>query len=117
MIVFPRSCVWGMGFSGSSYICQTVMLAQCQGAGLGAERLLADDQDSPSDLSLVAAVATDDTMIFSLRGRSSSISAALALDAALSRNGVERHEGKDVDGVLDGVAIWGPVRSWKPDTK
>ena len=104
-MVHPRSRVWGMGYAWSSLVCQSTMVAQCAETGLSQHSLLAEDLDSPEDMSLVAAIATDDVMIFSSRGKAESVAAAEALDDVLAKKNIERHVGKDVNGELNGVAI------------
>ena len=46
--VFPCCATWPMGFSWSSYLAQSTLLAQCAGVGLSTDRMLADDLLRPS---------------------------------------------------------------------
>jgi len=103
-VLYPRSRVWPMGFSWSSYIAQSFMLSLCHSAGLSKDKMLALELEAPRQSNEVFGVATDDVLHFCT-------SAATAkhrmrdLDRAFCRLGATRHEKKDVDQVTDGVAI------------
>ena len=91
-LLYPVSCVWPMGFSWSSFIAQSKMLQVCNDAGLTLDSILSDDLPTPSDLSRVFALATDDVMHFQ-RGSHEQCAAEMhKLDKAFVDNGVLKHE-------------------------
>ena len=80
LVLWPVCTTWPMGFAWSSFIAQSQLLGVGTASGLTTERMLADDLDTPADLSAVFALATDDVMLFTLgrprtlhRGRPGSI--------------------------------------------
>ena len=102
--VFPCCASWPMGFSWSSFIAQSTLLAQCNRVGLTDDRMLADDLLPPSRGTLRFALATDDVMIFDRAAADTDTRdmpghhAAAALDAELERAGIQRHPKKDENG-------------------
>ena len=94
-----------MGFSWSSCICQEVVLSYCAQAGLNSSKILADDTDSPNDPSDVFVVATDDVVTFNSNSIEAARRTAVALDAAMTDHGVEKHASKDVNAALNGTVI------------
>lgn len=63
-IVHPVSTCLPMGFSWSSFICQSTMLGICEHAGLRSFAVLADDTPAPARMDRTFALATDDVMVF-----------------------------------------------------
>ena len=104
-LLYPLHCVWPMGFSWSSYIAQEEMLSVCQDAGIPTSSLLACDCVTPTSFELVAAVATDDVMIFSDAGPGTTCEAARAFDAAMDARCAVRNLKKDVDDALCGTCV------------
>lgn len=101
LILHPCCATWPMGFSWSSYLAQSTLLAALCKAGFGKDRMLADDIPPPRDLDLCVSLATDDIMLFS-RGRCALARAAIAkIDGAVESLGIQAHHGKDVDEALD----------------
>ncbi|CAE7733116.1 PDE9A [Symbiodinium sp. CCMP2592] len=103
--LFPLHHVWPMGFSWSSYIAQEEMLHVCREAGLDESVLLACDCTTPSSFELVAAVATDDVMLFSNVGEGTTLAAAQVLDAVIDARGAVRNAKKDVNDELCGTCV------------
>ena len=103
--VFPVSAVWPMGFSWSSFVAQSTMMGICEDAGLDESGILSADRDTPSDFSLVHAVATDDVMLFSTHGPGRTSEAAAHVDEAMARAGMEKHAAKDVNDELEGMCV------------
>ena len=102
--LYPRSRVWPMGFSWSSFIAQSKMLDVCRTAGLGEDRMLALDLRTPDDVSEAFCLAADDVIHFCKEaevGRER----MRRLDRAFACHGVQKHEQKDIDQVLSGKAI------------
>ena len=62
--VYPCCTSWPMGFSLSSYLAQSTLLAQCQHVSLTEARMLADDLLPPSEGTVRFALVTDDVLIF-----------------------------------------------------
>ena len=104
-LLYPLHCVWPMRFSWSSYIAQEEMLSVCQDAGIPTSSLLACDCVTPTSFELVAAVATDDVMIFSDAGPGATCEAARAFDAAMDARCAVRNLKKDVDDALCGTCV------------
>ena len=77
-----------MGFSWSSYVAQSTLMAICSLGGLGADRVLAPSIQLLDDLSLTFAVATDDLMVFSDGPDDASILAARAVENVMVEHGV-----------------------------
>ena len=102
---FPCSCVWPMGFSWSSCVAQSTLLSICTIAGLDDCKVLASDAVLPESLDLCFAVATDDLMIFSDAGPDRTITAALAVEEAMSAHGIIKNPDKDVDDVLTATCV------------
>jgi hypothetical protein len=103
-LLYPRSLVWPMGFSWSSYVAQCTMSQVCRIAGLSLDRQLADDLRSPSAAECFG-LATDDICMFSRGGPDACARTAKCIDHAFVEVGVERHVGKDVTGVLNATVI------------
>ncbi len=53
-----------MGFSWSSFVAQSSMLSVCSTAGLGQDRMLSTDLDTPVSVSEAFSLATDDVIHF-----------------------------------------------------
>ena len=53
LVLWPVCTTWPMGFAWSSFIAQSQLLGVCTASGLTTERMLADDLDTPADLSAV----------------------------------------------------------------
>ena len=104
-LVFPVSRVWPMGYSWSSFVAQSVMLDVCRQAGLDSSKILADGRPAPRDMAEVVALATDDIMAFSRRNSRGPKRAMDAVDVAMGRIGVVKHDKKNVTGVLDATFI------------
>jgi hypothetical protein len=102
--LFPRSRVWPMGFSWSSFIAQSTMLRVCASAGLTRFSMLAADLDTPSDVSEAFSLATDDVIHFATNPRKS-IARMQRLDEAFALHGVEQHRGKNIDQAQSGTAL------------
>ena len=97
LVLHPCCATWPMGFSWSSFLAQSTLLAALSQAGFTADHMLADDIPPPRDLDLCVSLATDDIMLFS-RGSSSRARAAISrIDRAVSDLGVQAHHGKDVN--------------------
>ena len=62
------------------------MLRICKDAGFGQELVLSADVPTPSDSSLLMAVATDDIMLFSSAGPGVTQAAAEKVEEALMRS-------------------------------
>jgi hypothetical protein len=103
--LYPRSCCWPMGFSWSSHVAQSTMLAVCRSAGLREKQVLADDAPAPRCLSHVFALATDDVMEFTCLGAEYATKSAERLDRAFDRVGILKNVSKDVTGDLNGTCI------------
>ena len=97
-LVHPVCCTWSMGFSWSSFIAQSTLLAKCRDAGLTDSRMLADDLPPPAR-GLTYGLATDDVMIFDAGGSGLGQQAANRLDKVLGDAGLLRNCAKDVDDV------------------
>ena len=104
-LLFPLHHVWPMGFSWSSYIAQEEMLSVCQEAGIPESSLMSCDSETPSSFELVAAVATDDVMLFSNTGVGGTAAAAQAFDAAMEARRAVRNQKKDVNDELCGTCV------------
>ena len=103
-LLYPRSRVWPMGFSWSSYVAQSTMASVCASAGLCAHWQLADDLMVPTGPTSFG-LATDDIIIFSSKPEPYVRSLLGRLDRAFVRTGVQKHAGKDVDCALNGTAV------------
>ena len=103
--LFPLHHVWPMGFSWSSYVAQEEMLSVCEEAGIPQSALMACDQETPTAFELVAAVATDDVMIFSNAGPGATSKAARNFDASMEARGAVRNSAKDVNDELCGTCV------------
>ena len=101
---FPRSRVWPMGFSWSSYVAQCTMQTACHRAGLTQGMQLADDLPGPL-IGTAFGLATDDICIFVREDFDICRSICSRVDRSLSSHGIVRHEGKDITGSLNGTAV------------
>ena len=104
-LVFPVSRCWPMGFSWSSCVAQATMLHICRGAGLRHEGILTDDRPTPSDVSSVHALATDDIMHFTRLGEEHARQVGHKIDVSMAKHGVIKHEAKDVTGELSATVL------------
>ena len=66
---------------------------------------MACDLETPASFELVAAVATDDVMIFSNSGQGGTLPAAQAFDEAMQARRAVRHTAKDVNDELCGACV------------
>ena len=94
-----------MGYSWSSFVAQSTMLAVCRRSGLDTTKVLSDGRPPPLDMSEVFCLATDDIMVFSRKASRGPVRAMAAVDTAMEHFGVVKHDKKDVTGALDGTAI------------
>ena len=94
-----------MGFSWSSFLAQSTLLAALGNAGFGAHRMLADYLPPPQSLDLCVSLATDDIMLFS-QGRCPRARSAISrIDEEVAWLGVQAHRGKDVNKSLNCILI------------
>lgn len=98
-----------MGFSWSSYLAQSTLLAALCRAGFPADRMLADDLPPPKGIDLCVSLATDDIMLFSQGIHPKARAAVRRIDDEVRRLGVQKHPRKDVhentDCTLIGVEL------------
>jgi len=92
----PVNTVWPMGFSWSSFIAQSVMVAACLDAGIDEQALLCLEEPPPAHSGEWVTVATDDVIMVH-DSKEGSRSCTQRLDAALARRGIEKNSTKDVD--------------------
>ena len=104
-LIYPVSCCWPMGFSWSSFIAQSHLLACCRAAGLSESMALADNRPSPLAMSEVFSLATDDVMHFTQGDPELSSSRMRDLDRAMKEGGVVRNADKDLVAASSGTAI------------
>ena len=102
--VFPVSRCWPMGFSWSSFVAQSHLLACCHRAGLPETMALADNRPSPLSLTEVFSLATDDVMHFTHDPALSKTRMA-SLDGAMAAGGVVRNVDKSLVAARSGTAI------------
>ena len=103
----PCSRVWPMGFSWSSCVAQSTLLAICDEAGLRDQHVLACDSPLPTSLSLAFAVAIDDLMIFSDAGSCLTDAAARKVEDVMLARGIVKNPDKDVDDTLSEATFGG----------
>jgi hypothetical protein len=103
--VYPVSRCWPMGFSWSSYIAQSVLLARCGEAGLSSSISLCIDHPAPLNMSESFGLATDDVFHFTRRGSDAAHERMRRLDIAMANGGVVRNKAKDVTAVSQGTII------------
>ena len=112
--LFPVPMAWPMGFSWSSFIAQSTMLGICRKARLTKDSLLSADLPTPSDGSILHAVATDDIMLLSTGSPGSTLEAAGRVDEAMASIGMLGHAAKSIDDSTDamciGIALEGGVQ-------
>ena len=94
-----------MGFSWSSFIAQSHLLACSRAAGLSESMALADNRPSPLAMGEVFSLATDDVMHFTQNDAALSASRMLDLDRAMAAGGVVRNKDKDLVATRSGTAI------------
>eukprot|EP00928_Gymnodinium_smaydae_P061722 TRINITY_DN45745_c0_g1_i1.p1 TRINITY_DN45745_c0_g1~~TRINITY_DN45745_c0_g1_i1.p1 ORF type:complete len:1002 (+),score=67.19 TRINITY_DN45745_c0_g1_i1:59-3064(+) len=104
LLVFPASLVWPMGFSWSSYIAQSTMIAVCRSAGLDESAMLAPDLPIPKRMDECFSLATDDVIHFATV-RNTATSRMRRLDRAFASNHVLRHPDKDINAVTSGTCL------------
>ena len=92
----PVAASWPMGFSWSSFVAQSQMVAVCTKSGLRLEQLLCLDKPFPQEQSELATVATDD-VLFVHADRSAAKDRLAKFDEALVGFGIEKNNSKDVD--------------------
>ena len=105
LVLWPVCTPWPMGFAWSSFIAQSQLLGVCTASGLTTERMLADDLDTPADLSAVFALATDDVMLFTLGKAENAAPWAARLDQEFVAHGVLAHPDKAINAALDETVI------------
>ena len=97
LVLHPCCSTWPMGFSWSSFLAQSTLLAALGSAGFPEHRMLADDLPPPRDLGLCVSLATHDIAVFS-QGRSTLARAAVRrIDHEVQALGIQAHHGKDVN--------------------
>ena len=101
----PCSMVWPMGFSWSSCVAHSTLLAVCEEAALREEHVLACDIRLPTSLSLTFAVATDDLMVFSDGGVGITVAAAEAVEEVMVQRGIVKNPDKDVNDALSTTCV------------
>ena len=94
-----------MGFGWSSYVTQCAIVRACGDAGLVLDQMLAPELPAPRGSDPVFCVATDDVIILSNGCQGSTSDWAKQVDDAFKRHSLEKNGGKDVNDVLNGVAI------------
>ena len=94
-----------MVFAWSSYVAQSTLLAACRVAGFPDEMVICDENPTPVGLGGAYALATDDVMHFFTSGPQLSHRRMDALDAALVKQGLQKHPGKDETARLNGTCI------------
>ena len=87
-VLYPCSLVWLMGFGWSSYICQNTLLGICNDAGLVRSQASVAENPLPCTANTIHAVATDDVMIFSTGGPSSTVELTSRLEASMDAAGL-----------------------------
>ena len=103
--LWPCLAVWPMGFSWSSYACQSTSLSVAARAGLDENHLLCDSRPPPVDTGAALAIATDDLAYLSCRGEADALAVGSRLDHALVEAGIQKNASKDVDACVDGTII------------
>jgi len=103
--LWPCLTVWPMGFSWSSYACQSQSISVAAAAGLGEEHLLCDGRPPPVNTGAALAVATDDMAYLSCLGEPDARAVGRRLDQALFHAGIKKNATKDVDASEDGTII------------
>ena len=90
----PVSLVWPMGFSWSSFIAQSTLVAVSRGAGIPDAQIISLDQPHPKDQSELVALATDDA-IFVHTDKAAALQRLNDFDDSLLHYHVERNKAKD----------------------
>jgi hypothetical protein len=104
-LLFPVSRCWPMGFSWSSFVAQSVLLARCSDAGLAPDMALCMEQPAPLDTREVFGLATDDVFHFTSRGMSAACRRMQQVDCALANGGIVRNKDKDLTAEANGTII------------
>ena len=104
-VLTPCCLTWPMGFSWSSYLAQSTLLACLYAAGVKENSIVADDKAAPAQLGLNVALATDDVIVFARGQQIRARRAVQAIDNAISAAGIDAHRGKDVNEKSDATVI------------
>ena len=107
-LLYPLCTSFPMGFSWSSFVAQTVLLARCFESGLDLSKMLSDSNPCPRDMQQTFAVATDDVMIFTVGGpnaRNPGAKACARLDNAIGKRGIQGAPEKDINDKMDATVI------------
>jgi len=104
-LLYPVSSFFPMGFSWSSWVAQSCMLAICHGAGLDISKVLSDSRPPPLRQEVAFAVATDDVMVFTKTTSRRAANIMHNLDKSFTRHDAVRHEAKDVHQSSDCTCI------------
>ena len=103
--LFPRSRVWPMGFSYSSWVAQSTMLEEVRSAGFGDEGLLATDIPTPLGLPEMHALATDDFIHLSTQSEQSVRARMQRYDRVMEGRGIALNDGKSVTAASSAMVI------------
>ena len=103
--VYILSNCWPMGFAWSSYVAQASMLGLCARAGIPSSQLLSVGQTTPDDLTMTAALATDDLMVFKRADAIVSVDWCANFDKAMDDAGAQRNAAKDVTWATDATVV------------
>ena len=93
-----------MGFAWLSFVPQEALLGVCGRAALHNNLALSIGRPVPTSTPVFFVFATDDVMLFPREGSGLTLDAARVLDTKLVEAGIERHEGKDENDVLDSTS-------------
>ena len=97
-----------MGFSWSSFVAQTVLLARCCESGLSLAMRLSDDNPCLADLRQTFALATDDVTVFMVGGANAQRpgkAMCARLVRAIKARGIQGAPEKDVNDQLNATVI------------
>ena len=110
-----------MGFAWSSFVARETLLGVCKRAGLSTDLALSIGRPVLASTHLFPSLAADDVMVFSKEAPGFTFGAARLLDEKLVEAGIERHEGKDENDVLDstcdGVRLSDGRCWWPPPSR
>ena len=94
-----------MRLSRLSFVAQSTISGIRKYAGLVPSSILSADRDTPDSFETTYAVATDDVMLMSSGGPGVTSTIVGKLDKSMTRVGMVKHTGKDIDDVTDTVCI------------
>ena len=103
--LFLRSRVWPMGLSWSSWVAQSTMLSVVREAGFGEGDMLAPDLPAPPPEHDCHALATDDFMFLTTRGRAHCEQELRRFDRAAERRSLKLNDRKSITAQDTGVMI------------